>query len=89
MDVLPVQVRGEREAFGSGYVAGDVLEAVHREVDPTVEQDTVDLADEGTLAAERGQVAHPLIPGGGDLDEFGRDHGVLGFERSGDLLGLV
>src|SRR5918998_2714620 len=88
-DVLPRQVRRENEAFGVGHVAGDVFEAVHRNVNPTIEQGAIDLADKGALTAERSQVTHPLVPGGGDLDEFGADRGIPCFERSGDLPGLM
>ena len=73
VDVLARQVPGEGQAVGDGDVAGDVLEAVHREVGLLGEQRAVDLLDERALAAELGQVAHPPVAGGGDLDQFGAD----------------
>jgi len=72
VDVLAVEVCGERQAVGDRYVAGDVLQAVHREVDLTGQQRPVDLPDERALATRGGQRPHPLIAMSGDRDQLAR-----------------
>lgn len=88
-DVFAGEVGGERGSRGGWHIAGNVLEAVHGEVDLLVEQGTVDLADERSLATELGEVTQPHVPTRGDLDKFDADVGVLGVQVGGDLLGLV
>jgi predicted O-methyltransferase YrrM len=74
VDVLPVQMGGERQILGNRHVTGDVLQAVHRDVDLIVEQRTVDLADERALAAGSVQRPQPPVTVGGDGDQCAR-HG--------------
>ncbi len=89
MDVVARQVAREGQPVGDRDVAGDVLQAVHREVGLVGEQRMVDLLDEGALAAELGQIAHPPVASGGDLDQLGAQGRVECFQGGGDLLSLV
>src|SRR5262249_13310757 len=69
LDVLAIQVRGEDQAVWDRHVTGDVLQAVHRDVDLTVEQRPVDLTNERALATSGGQRPHPPVAVRGDHDQ--------------------
>ena len=71
-----IETRGDaedREAFGK--LSGNILGAVHGEVDAPVEQGALDLADEPRLVVARSRDgdAAALVAGGADGDELGGD----------------
>lgn len=86
--VLTRQVRGEGRALGQGDIAGDVLHAVHRDVDLAQEQVPVDLLQERTLAAQLGQVTLPAVAGGLDAGKLDPDILDALEEQLTDMLGL-
>ena len=87
-DVARVLARRHgRQGEARGGRGGQVLQRVHREVDPAVEERLAQGADEHAQTAETGQRRRAGVALGGDVDELDVATGLRA-DESGDLLAL-
>src|SRR5262249_6410480 len=85
--VLALRHRGEHQARRKG--AGDVLEAVHREICPAIEQRRLDLLHEESLAADaRQRAVQNAVAFGGQLDQRHLESGPRGREQARHVVRL-